>query len=123
MGLRTVLLHRSEVRGIRNLLDEIAAEDYISLLQGEVLGARQHREKAVIHVETASGKEEKPFDLVLVAVGRERNLPKLTGIDAENPTPCFRIAGDARHGGLGQTAMAVGDGVRAAMEVGREAGK
>lgn len=122
MGLRTVLLHRSELRGIRNLLDEIAAEDYISLLQGNVLGARQHGEKAVIQVETAGGKEEKPFDLVLVAVGRERNLPKLTGIDAEN-SPGFRIAGDARHGGLGQTAMAVGDGVRAAMEVGREAGK
>jgi thioredoxin reductase (NADPH) len=120
-GLKVVLLHRSEPRGIRELMDEIANEDSVSLLRGTVLGARIHRDKAVVHIETESGKQEMPFDLVLVAVGRERSLPVLAGIDPENPPRGFRVAGDARHGGLGQTAMAVGDGVRAAMEAGREA--
>ena len=120
MEQNVTLIHRSELRGIKMLLDAIEDEDFITLLQGTVLGARQHGEKAVIQVETSSGREEKPFDLVIVAVGREKNLPILTGIDIDNPPPGLRIAGDVRHGGLGQTAMAVGDGVRAAMEVGRE---
>jgi len=120
MEQNVVLLHRSELRGIKMLLDAIADEDFVALLNGTVAGARIHGEKAVVQIVTESGKEEKPFDLVLVAVGRERNLPNLVGIDIDNPPPGFRIAGDARHGGLGQTAMAVGDGVRAAMEVGVE---
>jgi thioredoxin reductase (NADPH) len=120
MEQNVVLLHRSELRGIKMLLDAIADEDFVSLLEGTVVGARIHGEKAVVQIETSSGKEEKPFDLALVAVGREPRRPTLVGIDIDNPPPGFRIAGDARHGGLGQTAMAVGDGVRAAMEVGRE---
>jgi thioredoxin reductase (NADPH) len=123
MGQKVVLLHRSEPRGIKRLLDEVAGEDSVTLLQGAVLGARIHGEKAVMHLETSTGKEERPFDLVLVAVGRERKLPALEGIDADNPPPGLRMAGDARHGGLGQAAMAVGDGVKAAMELGRELGK
>jgi thioredoxin reductase len=122
MEQNVVLLHRSELRGIKMLLDAIADEDFVSSLEGNVIGARMHGEKAVIQIETKSGKEEKPFDLVLVAVGRERKLPNLVEIDIDNPPPGFRIAGDARHGGLGQTAMAVGEGVHAAMEVGRELG-
>lgn len=120
MNLKVVLLHRSDLRGIKELRDEITTEDSISLIHGSVTSARLHGEKAVILVETSAGKEEKPFDLVLVAVGREKKLPILIDIDIDNPPTGFRVAGDARHGGLGQTSMAVGDGVRAAMDVGRE---
>ena len=123
MGLKVTLLHRSDLRGIKHLMDTVATEESIVTLRGTVTGARQHGEKAVVGLETEVGKEEKAYDLVLVAVGRESSLPTLVGIDPLNPPPGFRIAGDARHGGLGQTAMAVGDGVRAAMEVGRELGE
>ncbi len=123
MGLKVTLLHRSDLRGVKQLLGIVAKEENIIALRGKVTGARQHGEKAVVGLETESGKEEKAYDLVLVAVGRESSLPRLVGMDPLNPPPGFRIAGDARHGGLGQTAMAVGDGVRAAMEIGRELGK
>jgi len=123
MGLKVTLLHRSDLRGIKHLLDNVAEEENITMLRGSVAGTRQHSEKAVVGLETEAGKEEKAYDLVLVAVGRESSLPTLVGIDPLNPPPGFRIAGDAKHGGLGQTAMAVGDGVRAAMEVGRELSK
>ena len=120
MEQNIVLLHRSELQGIKMLLDAIADEDFVSLLEGTVSGARMHGEKAVVQIETRTGKEERPFDLVLVAVGREPKLPALVEIDINNPPPGLKIVGDARHGGLGQAAMAVGDGVRAAMEIGRE---
>ena len=52
-----------------------------------------------------------------VAVGRERALPELIGFDPENlPAGCFMI-GDAARRSLGQTAMAVGDGLEAAMKL------
>ncbi len=120
MGLKVTLLHRSDLRGIKRLLDNLSAEESIVTLRGTVTAARRHGEKAVVSLKTEAGEEEKAYDLVLVAVGRESSLPDLVGIDPLNQPPCFRIAGDAMHGGLGQTAMAVGDGVRAAMEVGRE---
>ncbi len=113
------LLHRSELRGIKHLLGAIASEERITLLQGAIENARLHSDKAVIRI----GDEERPFDLVLVAVGRERDLPELEGIDIEYPPAGFKLAGDVKHGGLGQTAMAVGDGVRAAMGAGREVRK
>jgi len=118
-GMHVTLLHRSEPRGIKQLLDAIAAEERVTMLQGEAENARQHSDRAVVRI----GGEEKPFDLIIVAVGRESRMPELEGIDIEFPPAGFRIAGDAKHGGLGQTAMAVGDGVRAAMEAGREARK
>jgi len=114
-SMHITLLHRSEPRGIQALLDSISAEERITMLQGTVENARRHADMI--------GQEEKPFDLILVAVGRESQLPEFEGMDLSNPPKGFRIAGDAKHGGLGQTAMAVGDGVRAAMEAGREARK
>jgi thioredoxin reductase len=118
-SLQVTLLHRSKPRGIKNLLDSISAEERISMLEGTVENARQHSDRAVARI----GGEERPFGLIIVAVGRESQMPELEGIDIEFPPAGFRIAGDAKHGGLGQTAMAAGDGVRAAMEAGREARK
>ncbi len=113
------LIHRSEPRGIKHLLDAISGEERVGMLHGTVESARVHSDKAVARI----AGEEKPFSLVLVAVGRESQLPELVGIDVEFPPAGFHVAGDARHGGLGQAAMAVGDGVRAAMEASREARK
>jgi thioredoxin reductase (NADPH) len=116
-GSKVILLHRSEPRGVVGLIKAVRAEEGIELRPGTVASARTHGRKAVVSL----GAEEMAFDQVIVAVGRRRSLPELAGIDPDCPPPAFRIAGDARHGGLGQTAMAVGDGVLAAMEAGREA--
>jgi thioredoxin reductase len=53
--------------------------------------------------------------MVLVAVGRESIMPRMTGFDPENPPPGFFVAGDAARKGLGQVAMAAGDGIEMAM--------
>ena len=42
-------------------------------------------------------------------------MPNFEGFDLKNPPAGFLTAGDAARGGLGQTAMAVGDGVEMAM--------
>ncbi|MBA3045178.1 MAG: NAD(P)/FAD-dependent oxidoreductase [Candidatus Thermoplasmatota archaeon] len=118
-GLKVTLLHRSELRGIKYLLDAVKIDDSITVTEGSVESVRLHGGKAVARI----GTEELPFDLILVAVGRESHLPELEGIDPEYPPAGFRIVGDAKHGGLGQAAMAVGDGIRAAMGIGREARK
>lgn len=115
-GSRVTLLHRSEPRGAASLLASVKAEDSIAMRKGAASGARMHGRKAVISLDG----EELAFDLVVVAVGRDPLLPELKGIDPGDPPPGLRVAGDARRGRLGQVAMAVGDGVAAAMDVGRE---
>ena len=54
---------------------------------------------------------------MIIAVGREKCLPELEGIDLNNLPGNFCIAGDAARGNLGQTTMAVGDGVEAAIHM------
>ena len=48
-------------------------------------------------------------------------MPELAGLDPED-TRNFKTAGDVRCGQLGQVAMAVGDGMRAAVELDKELG-
>lgn len=70
----------------------------------------------------ARGMMEQSADALLVAVGRRSTAAGLLG-SGNGPPPAgdesrrgLFIAGDARHGGLGQVGMAVGDGIRAATE-------
>ena len=69
----------------------------------------------------AEGTEESKIDAVLVAVGRRSTAAALLGsMGAAAPAaeddlfPGLFVAGDARHGALGQAGMAVGDGISAA---------
>ncbi len=110
-GMKPTIIHRSEPRGIKSLLDTAKAEENIVWHEGVVKAARLHENKAVLALEN----EELAFDLIIIAVGRQKTLPELIGFDIENLPAGFLIAGDAARGGLGQTAMAVGDGVEMAM--------
>jgi thioredoxin reductase (NADPH) len=111
--IKVTIIHRTEPRGIKSLLDEARKEKKISWLKGKVLKGEIKNSKLVVFLTSA----EKQFDIVLVAVGREMRLPKLTGIDPEKNVPGFKIAGDARRGKLGQVAFAVADGLTAALEL------
>ncbi len=110
-GMKITLIHRSEPSGIKSLSDIAKTEENITWLQGNVGRGRMHENKAVL----ALDNEEKAFDLVIVAVGREAVMPEFEGFDIDEPPAGLLIAGDATRGGLGQTAMAVGDGVEMAM--------
>ena len=114
-GMRPTVIHRSEPRGIKSLIDNARAEENITWLEGNISQARIHEDKAVLALEN----EELAFDLVIIAVGREKCFPELEGIDLDNLSDGFFVAGDAARGGLGQTAMAVGDGVEMAMRMDR----
>ena len=112
-GMKPTIIHRSEPRGIKSLLDNAKAEENIGWHEGTVKEGRLHENKAVLALEN----EELAFDLIVIAVGRQKTLPELIGFDIENMPAGLLIAGDATRGGLGQTAMAVGNGVEAAIQM------
>jgi len=110
-GMKVTLIHRSEPRGIQSLMEIALNEENINWHEGNVKEGRLHENKAVLALEN----EELAFDLVIVAVGREAKMPDFVNFNLENPPAGFLMAGDAVRGGLGQTAMAVGDGVEMAI--------
>ncbi len=110
-GMKVTMIHRSEPKGIQQLLETALNEENITWHQGTAKKGRLHENKAVLALDNF----ELPFDLVIVAVGREALMPKFENFDLKNLPAGFLIAGDTARGGLGQTAMAVGDGVEMAM--------
>jgi len=117
-GILATIIHRSEPMGIKALLDEARKQKRISWLKGKVLKGEIKNSKPVVYLKG----EKRQFDIALVAVGREKRLPKLTGIDPTKNVPGFKIAGDAWRGSLGQLAFAVADGLMAAMELDAQRG-
>lgn len=105
------LIFRSEPRGIRALKELALNEEKIIWLEGEVKRSRIDENMAVLELENM----ELAVDRVLVAVGRETILPDFIGFDLKNLPTGLLIAGDAARGSLGQTAIAVGDGIEMAM--------
>ena len=112
-GMNPTIIHRSEPKGIKSLLDTAKAEENITWLQGNITSGRVHENKVVLALEN----EEKAFDMMIIAVGREKCLPMFENINRNNLPGDFCIAGDAARGGLGQTSMAVGDGVEMAIKM------
>lgn len=110
-GMGVTLLHRSRPAGIPCLLETAVSQQNVEWVKGEVIDALARGEKAVLVLEG----RELAFDRVVVAVGRESIAPELVGIDLRHPPAGFLVAGDVVRGSLGQTAMAVGDGVEIAM--------
>ncbi len=109
-NISVTLIYRSELRGIISLKELAFNEEGITRLEGEVKSAGID-EKAVVHLDN----RELRFDRVIVSVGREVVLPQLVGFSIDHPPPRMLVAGDATRGNLGQVAMAVGDGVQAAI--------
>ncbi|MCK5024290.1 MAG: NAD(P)/FAD-dependent oxidoreductase, partial [Thermoplasmata archaeon] len=113
-GMKVTMIHRSEPKGINSLLETMLNEENITWHQGTVKEARMHKNKAVLALDNF----ELPFDLVIVAVGREALMPDFEDFSLDDAPPGLLIAGDAARGELGQIATAVGDGVEMATIMG-----
>lgn len=111
IGVPVTLLYRSEPKGILALKEAALAEEKITWLQGEVKGSRIDGNRAFVSVKD----RELAIDRVIVAVGREVAMPEFVDFNLEDPPPGLLVAGDAARGDLGQTAIAVGDGIEKAM--------
>ncbi len=108
---KVTVLHRSELKALPALQRYVKKRKNIELVRGEVK-----------HIEPGDGKKivltdshELKADEILVAIGREPNLQILRGIHASN----LLIIGDAKNGIYRQTSLAIGDGIKAAMQIWR----
>ena len=109
--MKVTMIHRPEPKGIQALMEIALNDENITWHEGTVKEGRMHGNKAILKLDNF----ELAFDLVVVAVGREASMPEFDGFNLKNAPEGFLIAGDAARGGLGQTAMAVGDGVEMAI--------
>lgn len=120
----TVVVRGEAPRACERLRDAVAAVPAIRILP-RTLAIEYEENEAEVSLSTESGgtRLRLSADCLLIAVGRVSRARDLldTGLrtawsGALEPFPgvSLFIAGDARHGGLGQVAMALGDGVAAA---------
>jgi thioredoxin reductase (NADPH) len=112
-GVRVTLIHRAEPKGIESLQKRAEAHDLIMWVRDDVLETRLEEGSPLL----VTGIRRLSFDAILVAIGRERAVPELVGLDMEKPYPGFSVAGDVKRERLGQLAMAVGDGIQSAIEI------
>jgi thioredoxin reductase (NADPH) len=124
-GARVDLLVRALAPRARGRLAALVArQPRIRLRLGaEMLAAVRHGDDLSVTITTAKGREEIACDGVVVAIGRQSALADLAGgLDLSptgmisTPVPGLFVIGDARLGSLGQTGIAVGDGLLAAMQ-------
>lgn len=127
-GWRVEVLVRGPRPRALPLLVERAAARGIAVHAGTVvLAARERDGRAVLVSRGPDGDREREVDLALVSVGREPVLPDppealdLSTVDSlgRAPWPGLYLAGDCRRGLVRQAAVAVGDGVAAAMDTAR----
>jgi len=109
-GKKVTVIHRSEPCGIKAVYDKSIEHCEIAWLPASVLQGYEKDGKVELDMEDGHHS----FDRLLVAVGREPTKPRLTGTD-HAPQGTFFMAGDVIHGRLGQVAIAVGEGMKAAI--------
>lgn len=120
-----VLVRGPRPRALPLLVERAAARGIAIRTATMVLAARERDGRAVLVTRDPEGEREREAGLVLVAVGREPCAPEgvspLEDVDAlgRAPEPGLYFAGDCRRGLVRQTAVAVGDGVAAAMDAAR----
>ncbi|MBN1426436.1 NAD(P)/FAD-dependent oxidoreductase [Candidatus Fermentibacteria bacterium] len=120
----TVVMRSGSPRACRRLVDAVAGTPAITVCAKTT--PRTYAEgpaSATLEVDTPEGEACLRAEGILIAIGRVSRVPDLLDLDFGSArtteilpfpgAPLF-IAGDARHGGLGQLAMALGDGVAAA---------
>ncbi len=125
-GWRVEVLVRGPRPRALPLLVERAAARGIAVHAGTVvLAARDRDGRAVLVTRGPDGDRDREADFAIVAVGREPCVPEGIGpvddVDllGRAPVPGIYLAGDCRRGLVRQTAVAVGDGVAAAMDAAR----
>ncbi len=120
----TILARGSRLKVTGVLLEKIGTSGSVKILYNTVpVSAFQANGVVNLEVESSGGKVVLQTDSVLAAVGREPLLPYISN-DFVHDAGCVRtsipglyLAGDASLGSLGQTAIASGQGVQAAVYV------
>ncbi len=116
----TMAVRSSRLKARGRLADAVCRSSAVRVLFETVCESVGISPTAVRLRGAAEGTEESKIDAVLVAVGRRSTAAALLGSMGAAPAaedhlfPGLLVAGDARHGALGQAGMAVGDGISAA---------
>jgi thioredoxin reductase (NADPH) len=119
-----ILIRDAAPRARGRLADFVAREPKISIHLGtELLAVGRGDTDWTLTVASGGRRDEITCDGVVVAIGRRSGLQELTAELDLSPTgmistrvPGLFVVGDARLGSLGQAGIAVGDGLRAAMQ-------
>ncbi len=102
-----IVLHRSELKAIPSLQEEVQKNPRIRLVRGVLHswnGSRAVTSAGIFDV-----------DVILVAIGRVPNIDIVRHITSDR----MFIVGDARNGMYRQSSLAIADGIRAAMKIWR----
>ncbi len=122
-----VLVRGARARALSLLVERAIALGVEVRFETRVEAVKEQGGRAVVRMRGPEGARERETDLVLVSVGRDPVWPEGPGpldpggADAVGRTswPGLYLAGDCRRGLVRQTAVAVGDGVAAAMDAAR----
>ncbi len=95
----------------KKLIERVKKNSFINVYRGEDV-------KSVINKNNVlclkRGSKIFAFDFLLILIGRKPNLPIIV---PKNIKERVYLCGSVKYGRLGQTAMAIGDGISAAMEI------
>lgn len=123
----TILNRGTKIKGLKLLWDRVQENDSINYFSEVEIKKIDILGTGKISVVAKSGTQESNFnvDYLLTAIGREpelgfadRELLKKLG-KLQNKKVLFLI-GDLKNGDFRQTSISVGDGIRAAMEIGKK---
>ena len=120
----TVVMRSRKPKACRRLVDAVAGEPAITVLTGTTpLAYAEGSSLVMLELDRPDVGDHLTAECMLVAIGRVSRAPDLLDpgfgsvggaeIKPFPGVPLF-LGGDARHGGLGQLAMAFGDGLAAA---------
>ncbi len=101
-----ILLHRSEIKAIPSLVDDVKKRKNVKIVRGEIVSIDDS-------VRTTAGAWE--VDRVLGAIGRIPNIEIVSGIHSER----MFLVGDVKNGIYRQTSLAIADGIKAGMKIWR----
>lgn len=121
---QVLILNRgSEVKALPLLQERVQTNQRIRYMENsEIYRIRLEDEEMVVQLTVPEGRIEFNCAYILGALGRTATAPRISeGIQSEinrlQSTRLLHIIGDVKNGIFRQTSIAVGDGVRAAMQI------
>jgi thioredoxin reductase len=126
----TILNRDSDTNALPLLVERAVEHPAIRYLDRTMVNkiAPDDREKLVLNIQTGEQTTVLSVDYLIAAIGREPNTGFASQSIMEDSEELIRqrrlyLIGDLVNGHYRQTAIAVGDGIRAAMEIGEYLGK